>query len=227
MRLSLTFGNTRTVEEEFSSSFFFNIPKFRKTEMRKLLLLFICISITHSFSFGQSMISGYVIELTNGFPIKNATVFLHDEFNIALKNEIRTQTDEFGYYEFKNLDIRKYSVNAFVYYEFQGDSIAYVIQPGFVTLSEDQEDSPIYTVISKDEETGELVKTYTGFRLNFGFSESYFKLTMNPPDEITFSSLKERALYSASLGFIRPRIQTNNDFSFTKSFTSYTQKKTW
>ncbi|GAB5408991.1 MAG: hypothetical protein BalsKO_13560 [Balneolaceae bacterium] len=95
------------------------------------------------------MIAGNVIETTTGLPIKDAVVYLNDKYNIAFENDLRTKTDINGYYEFKNLEIKEYSVNAYVIYEYLGDSIAFVFLPGVVTLRENMDDSPVFKSLRK------------------------------------------------------------------------------
>ncbi len=187
-----------------------------------LFLLLISTSL-----LSQSKISGTIVEMTTGAPIPNATVYLYDEYNIALKNEIRTQTDEYGYYEFENLEIRKYSVNAFVYYEYMGDSIAFVFQPGYVTLEKNADDDPVYNSYTKKDNSNEYDTTFTGLRLNFGFSESYFRYTMESKGLVRLKDLRQINLRNSIRTLTRPRISSNAEPNIWKHFTFVTEKKTW
>lgn len=179
--------------------------------MKTLLFAFI-ISFTFATTVNsQIKISGYVIEMSTGTPIQNATVFVHDEFNITFTPSIQTTTNEDGYYEFTDFKEGKYSINAFVYYEALGDSIAYIYQPGVLTVPE------INTSVFKN-----------GIEFNFAFSEVEFRhlyymkkafLSGNRP-------LVERHT-SVATRFLKPRVESNVLPYFKKTETILFEKKTW
>ena len=69
-----------------------------------LLLLFIC----HGLQ-AQEKICGYATEANKQSPLPDVTIFLYDQYNIALEPDVRTKTDSNGYYEFNNISPNKYS----------------------------------------------------------------------------------------------------------------------
>ncbi|MEQ9266113.1 MAG: carboxypeptidase-like regulatory domain-containing protein [Balneolaceae bacterium] len=180
--------------------------------MRHLLIPLVLLFFSSNSAFSQVKVSGYVIEMSTGEPIKNATVFVHNEVNIAFNPPIQTTTNQDGYYEFTDFkEGEKYSVNAFVYYEVLGDTMAYIYQPGVLTIPK------INTSVFKN-----------GVEYNFAFSEFEFKHryfsrkaalsgnlpTMNPQTAI-------------ALRFLKPKIETNFYHYFMKTETSFFEKKTW
>ncbi len=184
--------------------------------MTRSLILFSILFFISVTGYGQTNISGHIVDMQLGEPIAGATVFLHDEFNIAFNPPVQTKTNEFGYYEFDDMDPGKYSVNAFVYYEAYGDTFAYVYQPGVVTLEE------------------EYPKAFgDSYVIDFGFSEFYFRYmanNQNPNDPI----FPEYAGYGPGsntgmhtlLRFLKHRIHLKNSFNFERNETVFLEKKT-
>lgn len=178
-----------------------------------LLLIFLIPSSVYS----QTKISGHVVDLQLGEPIKGATIFIHDEFNIALNPPLQTSTNEFGYFEFLDMDPGKYSVNAFAYYEAYGDTFAYVYQPGIITLEK------------------EYPKAFgDNFMIDFGFSKYYFDHLVN--NQNSTDQLHEQfAAFGANtntnahtlLRFLRHRVYVRNSFNFKRNESVFLEKKTW
>lgn len=187
---------------------------------RTISYLFIIFLIPSSV-YSQTKISGHVVDLQLGEPIKGATIFIHDEFNIALNPPLQTSTNEFGYFEFVDMDPGKYSVNAFVYYEAYGDTFAYVYQPGVVTL---------------EKETPNIRAFGDSFMIDFGFSKYYFDYLVNNQNSTGQLQLREQfAGFDPNIStnahtllrFLRHRVYVRNGFNFKKNESVFLEKKTW
>ncbi len=98
--------------------------------MKKIFLFLILISSFNSFLFAQSKVCGYAVNIQDSLAMNNVTIFLYDEYNLALPTDIRTVTNEEGYYEIPDIPFDKYSINAWTPIEFRADTFAYVVQPG-------------------------------------------------------------------------------------------------
>ena len=85
----------------------------------------------------QEAICGYITDAYEQGAYEGVTVYLHDEYNLALKEDRRTKTNSDGYFEFKNLEPGKYSVNAWTWVEFRDEQYAFVFQPGFFRVESD------------------------------------------------------------------------------------------
>lgn len=172
-----------------------------------LLLLFLCYCSNVS---AQVKLTGYVIEMSTAQPIKGATVFIHNEFNIAFNPPIQTQTNEHGYYEFSNINPGKYSVNAFVLYELMGDTLAYVYQPGILTV-ENIDYSALRNTIG----------------LNFAFSKNEFEFQYHLKESVQSGNMPDldASIYTV-FRFLKPRVETSLP-SFKRSETTFIEKKSW
>ncbi|MFV1885493.1 MAG: carboxypeptidase-like regulatory domain-containing protein [Balneola sp.] len=165
----------------------------------------------------QTSISGHIVDIQLGEPIAGATVFIHDEFNIALNPALRTTTNEFGYYEFNDMEPGKYSINAFVYYEAYGDTFAYVYQPGMVTLEDEY-----------PEAFGD------SYLIDFGFSKFYFNYLVNNqnpnnpiyPESMGYGPGSNTGMHTL-LRFLKHRVYLKNSFNFERNETVFLEKKTW
>ena len=102
--------------------------------MKKLRYIFLitllCLS---NEALSQITVSGMVIEITTGEPISGATVFVNDEYNIAIYPPLRTVTDNDGLYELK-LPNGKYHIGVYSYYEAEGDTFALAYEPGIFSI---------------------------------------------------------------------------------------------
>ena len=85
----------------------------------------------------QETICGYAAESNAQAPLPNVTVYLHDQYNLALDEDLRTKTDASGYYEFNNIPPDKYSVKAWTWVEFRDEQYAFVFQPGDIRVESD------------------------------------------------------------------------------------------
>lgn len=180
--------------------------------MRPLLLALLFFVFTSNSVYSQTKVSGYVVELSTGEPINNATIFVHDAVNIAFNPPIRTTTNEDGYYELTDLEEgEKYSINAFVYYEILGDTMAYIYQPGVFTIPK------INTEIFRN-----------GIEFNFAFSEYEFKHKYYFRKAAQSGNLPTMNRQTAiAIRFSKPKIETNFYHYFEKTETSFFEKKTW
>ena len=186
-------------------------------EMTRTVFYLFIIFLIPSSVYSQTRISGHVVDMQLGKPIAGATVFIHDEFNIAFNPPIQTLTNQFGYYEFVDMEPGKYNVNAFTYYEAYGDTFAYVYQPGVITLEK------------------EYSKAFgNSFIIDFGFSRYYFEYLVNnqnPNDQLypEFAGYQPNSNTGMHtlLRFLKHRVYLRNSFNFKRNESVFLEKKTW
>ena len=179
-----------------------------------LILLILFLGITKIPA--QVKIYGFVIDFENAHPIDGATVFIHDEYNIAFNPPVNTITDETGYFEFPDMDYGKYSVNAYIYFEFKDDSVAFVYQPGVFNVRDS-------------------INTYfkeKGFPINFGFSPTNikkqyeFRNSLSSVALFDSTSRIEFPFKPAVFEFTKPRVIAVDNL-FYKTESSFFEKKNW
>lgn len=91
----------------------------------------------------QEKICGYITDAHKQGAYEGVTVYLHDEYNLALKEDRRTKTNSDGYFEFNNLEPGKYSVNTWTWVEFRGSTYTFVYQSGYANLKTDTSANPL------------------------------------------------------------------------------------
>lgn len=167
----------------------------------------------------QTKISGYIFDNEKHEPIEGATVFIHDEFNLPIYPSINTLTDENGYYEFTDLEIKRYNVSAYHYYEVAGDTFALVMQPGIVTLTEK---------LAQNEHTN-------NFTVIMGISQSYLVSRLVTASRIrkAIDSLgNSKAIEQIRLDIkqvisVSPEVYVNIPDNYYRLYIHYHQKKDW
>ena len=90
--------------------------------------------LNYSSIFAQANICGYVYSVDDSTAIRNATVFLYNEYNLPFEQLYRTKTDSTGFYSFHNMESRKYSVNTLIDFEFRKEEFTHVYQPGIFNV---------------------------------------------------------------------------------------------
>ena len=102
-------------------------------KVKSALLLLLC-ACPSSALLSQTTICGYSVNADDSTAIEGTTIFLNDQYNLPLPEDLRTTTDSTGYYEFRNIEPGKYSVNAWTYFNFHADTFAYIVQPGIFDI---------------------------------------------------------------------------------------------
>lgn len=179
--------------------------------MRHLLIPLVLLFFSSNSAFSQVKVSGYVIEMSTGEPIKNATVFVHDEFNIAFESPIQVLTNEKGYYEFSDFKKGKYNINVFVYYEALGDTLAYIYQPGTLTVPDSY-----------------YIPAARGMELNFAFHKEEFLhtyYTRKAAKHGTITQLSE--IDNAYYSFLKPKFTLSPQKYLKRAESRFIEKKTW
>lgn len=92
------------------------------TKASSLLLFFLIISQTNQFA--QNTICGYAVDVQDSVAMNNVTVYIYDEYNLALPVDLRTTTNDEGYYEIPDIPFGKYSINAWTPVTFRADTFA-------------------------------------------------------------------------------------------------------
>lgn len=179
--------------------------------MRKYLFIPILALLPYS-ALAQNKISGYVVDQSTGEPIEGVTVFVHDEYNLVIEPHIRTLTDEKGYYEFADLEVKRYNVNFFNFYELAGDTFALILQPGIITL--------------KPELVGE-----EGFTLDISMSKRFLFHLIDSQEgrrRIEFMNDKQkRREHLMRWNFLKPQVFVNHHPNFYTLNNHYYRKKNW
>ncbi|RNC85418.1 MAG: carboxypeptidase regulatory-like domain-containing protein [Balneola sp.] len=141
---------------------------------------------------GQPNICGFVTDRSDSSAVEGATIYLYDEYNLPLFNELRTTTDDTGYFEFTNIEPLKYSINTWTYFTFQEDTFAFVLQPGIfdVDTSKSMFEHPCFYVnfefnlevtdSSFNELKESFINSYLSYFKDFDFGEKDWPTDLLP-----------------------------------------------
>ena len=162
-------------------------------------------------TYSQISVSGKVIEITTGLPISGATIFVHDEYNIALKPAVRTETDADGNYEL-SLPYGTYHLGAYSLYEAEEDTFALVYEPGIFSLPDSVEFFTKY-----------------GLMVDFGMSKVHFKqlYQINKSGELDNNRVIDLIPYVYISPLTESRVHSNAPAHFKAASISFIEQKTW
>ncbi len=198
------------------------------TKASSLLLFFLIISQTNLFA--QNTICGYAVNVQDSVAMNNVTVFVYDESNLALPRDIRTTTNEEGYYEIPDIPFGKYSINAWAPVTFRADTFAYIVQPGVFNIDSSftETNLPCYFVNFFFKPHADEQK-YDEFRnmLKKHYDERYKELPAGI-DTVGFyriytKNLSPERLLSTALWFG----VTNKDTLYLNAPSAYVRLKDW
>ena len=199
-----------------------------KALLFNLIFLFFLIPIK---VYSQVKICGYVVNMDDSTAIESATIYLYDQYNLALSADIRTTTDSSGYYELRNIKPGKYNVNTWTYVYFQKDTLAYIFQPGIFNVDPDSSafKTPCF---------------YVNFYFKLEVSDSLFERSIEQYKQSFENHRKRMLTENNSHNFPAPdwsiidwpsmilryliysRVETIEPL-FTPAYSSYTRRKDW
>lgn len=153
-------------------------------KMKKIVALSVALFFLINSVTAQNSISGYIVSLETAKPIENATILLHDRYNLPLKDTVRVTSDSTGFYEIGSVESGSYIVNSWTTYRAMNQRYAMVLQSNIIKVDRD-------------------------INIDIVFSENAFKMHLNIQHN-GFGSLSERSSNLVAFQAVRPHFYVDS-----------------